>query len=74
MWAKISNIIWSIVPSEDTLAGLPLTVRTHPSARRLRLKVDSRTRTLLLTVPRRLSRRAALAWAAGQREWRRGDA
>jgi predicted metal-dependent hydrolase len=35
----------------------------------MRLRVDPRTRTVLLTVPRRTSRRAALAWAAGHRQW-----
>jgi hypothetical protein len=67
--SAISNIISSIVSSEPDLDGLPLTVRVSPTARRLRLKVDSRTRSLLLTIPRRTSRRNALAWAAGHREW-----
>lgn len=40
-----------------------------PRARRMRLKVDPRTRTVLLTVPRRTSARRALAWAAGHRDW-----
>jgi predicted metal-dependent hydrolase len=35
----------------------------------MRLRVDPRTRTVLLTVPKRVSRRRALAWAAGHREW-----
>ena len=35
----------------------------------MRLKVDTRTRTVLLTVPRRVSQRRALAWAAGHRDW-----
>lgn len=35
----------------------------------MRLKVDPRTRAVLLTVPRRTSTRRALAWAAGHRDW-----
>lgn len=35
----------------------------------MRLRVDPRTRTVLLTVPRRTSARRALAWAAGHRDW-----
>ena len=69
-----SSIIWSIVrfraaAPEPTIAGVPVTLRTAPNARRLRLKVDPRTRTVILTVPRRVSRRRALDWAAGHRAW-----
>ncbi|MDT9599538.1 YgjP-like metallopeptidase domain-containing protein [Sphingosinicella sp. GR2756] len=35
----------------------------------MRLRVDQRTATILLTVPRRVSQRHALAWAADQRDW-----
>lgn len=63
------NIIWSIGSSELVLAGVPVTVRVSARARRMRLRVDPRTRAVLLTVPRRTSRRRALAWAAGHREW-----
>lgn len=35
----------------------------------MRLRVDPRTRAVLLTVPRRTSERRALAWAAEHREW-----
>jgi len=35
----------------------------------MRLKVDPRTRSVLLTVPRRMSERRALAWAADHAEW-----
>lgn len=69
MMSAISNIISSIASSEPALGGLPLEVRVNPRARRLRLKVDSRTRTVLLTVPPRVSRRRALAWAETHREW-----
>ena len=51
--------------------GLPVPVEIRPvrSARRLRLRFDERRRVLKLTCPMRTSRRAALAWAAEQREW-----
>jgi predicted metal-dependent hydrolase len=35
----------------------------------MRLRVDTRTRSVLLTVPRRVSQRRALAWAATHRDW-----
>ena len=35
----------------------------------MRLSVDPRTRSVLLTVPRRVSRRRALAWASEHRAW-----
>jgi len=35
----------------------------------MRLRVDPRTGAVLLTVPKRVSRRRALEWAAGQRAW-----
>jgi predicted metal-dependent hydrolase len=51
--------------------GLPVPVEIHAvrSARRLRLRFDERRRVLKLTCPVRTSRRAALAWAAEQRDW-----
>ena len=51
------------------VAGVPLTVRVHPRARRLKLRFDDKHGGLLLTVPPRTSRRAALAWAESQRDW-----
>ncbi|HYN46382.1 MAG TPA: SprT family zinc-dependent metalloprotease [Allosphingosinicella sp.] len=47
----------------------PVKLRVSPRARRMRLSVDPRTRSVLLTVPRRVSRRTALAWASGHRAW-----
>lgn len=35
----------------------------------MRLRVDRRTGEVVLTIPRRVSRRKALEWAAGHREW-----
>ena len=52
-----------------SLDGIPVTLRVSPRARRMRLWVDPRTRSVLLTVPRRTSERRALAWAAGHRDW-----
>lgn len=51
----------------STSAALQLTV--SPRARVLRLRVDPRTGTVMLTVPRRVSQRKALQWADGQRAW-----
>ena len=51
------------------LEGIPLTLRISPRARRMRLSVCTRTRAAVLTVPRRVSQRRALAWAAGHRAW-----
>lgn len=54
-----------------SLPGLawPVEIRVHPRARRLRLRLDEKARRLVLTCPRRASRRAALEWAAGQAQW-----
>ncbi|HYE29557.1 MAG TPA: SprT family zinc-dependent metalloprotease [Allosphingosinicella sp.] len=40
-----------------------------PTARSIRLRVDRRTGEVVLTVPKRASRRQALAWAHGHRDW-----
>lgn len=48
---------------------LPVEIRRMPSARRLRLRVDVSRNVLKLTGPARMNVRAALEWAAGQREW-----
>ena len=40
-----------------------------PRARVMRLRVDRRSGAVVLTVPRRVSRRHALDWAAGHRDW-----
>jgi predicted metal-dependent hydrolase len=39
------------------------------AARAMRLRVDRRTGDVLLTIPRRASRRKALEWAEGHRAW-----
>jgi predicted metal-dependent hydrolase len=76
MKRAISNIISLIVTSRTdpklppaTIDGVPVTLRVSPRARRLRLYVDPRTRSALLTMPRRVSRRSALAWAAEHGDW-----
>ena len=53
------------------LPGLPWPVdlRPHPRARHLRLRIDEARGLLRLTVPRRVSRRAALDWARAQAAW-----
>lgn len=48
---------------------LPVALRVHPQARRLKLRLAAAGDRLLLTCPPRSSRRAALAWAAEQRAW-----
>lgn len=48
---------------------LPVALRIHPQARRLKLRLDEGRQLLLLTCPPGSSRRAALTWAAGQRSW-----
>jgi hypothetical protein len=69
----ISNITSSTVSSDLVFEGggisTPLQITVSPRARVLRLKVDQRTGGVTLTVPRRVSRRKALEWAAGHREW-----
>ncbi|HWH18862.1 MAG TPA: M48 family metallopeptidase [Allosphingosinicella sp.] len=50
-------------------ASAPLTVRISPRAKVMRLRVDPRTGTVLLTIPKGVSRRKALAWASNHREW-----
>lgn len=56
---------------ELSLAGAPLRVRADKRARRLRLRLDTKGSGLTLTVPAGVSRRRALAWAAGHEEWAR---
>jgi predicted metal-dependent hydrolase len=69
MKQAISNIISSTVSSDLIIGGAPLTVTVSARARRMRLRVDPRTGSVLLTVPRRVSQRRALAWAAEHEEW-----
>jgi predicted metal-dependent hydrolase len=47
----------------------PIAIRSHPQARRLRLRLDPDNHRLLLTCPPRSNRKAAIDWAVGQRPW-----
>lgn len=59
----------STVSSEASLAGVPLELRVHRAARRMRLRFNPRSGKLTLTLPPRVSRRRALAWAAEHEAW-----
>ena len=48
---------------------LPVEIRGIRGAKRLRLRLDEKRGLLKLTGPLRMNRKAALDWAAGQREW-----
>jgi len=54
-----------------SISGLawPLELRPHPRARAMRLRLDEARERLVLTFPRRMSRRTVLDWALGQGEW-----
>lgn len=65
--------MWSIgrsnVPAPLQALPLPVEFRAIQSARRMRLRIDEARMVLKLTCPARVSRKAALAWAAEQRGW-----
>lgn len=67
-----SNITLSTESSELSLGGAPLTLRVNRRARKMTLRLDRRGDRLTLTIPASVSRRRALAWAAGHAEWARG--
>ena len=71
MPAKWSGILSTSRCEPLTLPGLPwpVEVRIHPRARSTRLRVDEARGLLILTCPRRISRRAALDWAGKQASW-----
>ena len=48
---------------------LPVEIRAVRGARRLRLRLDEKRGVLKLTGPLRMNRKAALDWAAEQRDW-----
>lgn len=54
-----------------SLPGLawPVELRPHPRARSVRLRIDEGRGLLLLSYPRRMSRRSALEWAGKQADW-----
>lgn len=47
----------------------PVELRQHPRARSMRLRLDEARELLILTVPRRMSRKSALQWAERQAGW-----
>ena len=49
--------------------GAPIILKPSPRARVMRLRIDDRTRSVLLTFPRRMASRKALEWARTQRSW-----
>lgn len=65
--------MWSTARSERPAGAqplpLPVEIRAIRTARQLRLRIDERRMVLKLTCPTRISRKAALAWAAEQRGW-----
>lgn len=63
--------LFSKGPESLNVPGLawPVEVRSHPRARAVRLRLDEGRGRLLLTHPRRMSRKAALDWAGKQAEW-----
>ena len=66
------NGILSTARSEPlSLPGLawPIELRPHPRARSMRLRLDEARERLVLTIPQRMSRRAALDWAQRQGDW-----
>jgi predicted metal-dependent hydrolase len=54
-----------------SLAGLawPVELRSHPRAKAMRLRLDEARGRLVLSFPRRMSKRSALDWAGRQGEW-----
>jgi predicted metal-dependent hydrolase len=48
---------------------IPVEIRGIRGAKRMRLRLDEKRSVLKLTGPLRMNRRAALDWAAEQREW-----
>jgi predicted metal-dependent hydrolase len=73
MTSRSLRIIWLTGRSEALVRhdDLPLPVEIKPvrGARRLRLRLDDKRGLLKLTGPLRMNRKAALAWAAEQRQW-----
>jgi predicted metal-dependent hydrolase len=68
-WKIISLSARSRALAFEQSLPVPLVVRPLKSARVMRLRFDSGRNILKLTCPARVSRNAALAWAADQRDW-----
>jgi predicted metal-dependent hydrolase len=65
----ISSTVSSELRFEGGDGSAPLRLAVSPRARVMRLRVDRRTGEVILTVPRRVSQKKALEWAAGHRAW-----
>ena len=67
----LSISLFSKGPESLSLPGFawPIEMRPHPRARAVRLRIDEARGILLLTYPRRMSRRTALNWATKQADW-----
>lgn len=64
--------MWLIASSDrrdEESLPLPIEIRPIRNARRMRLRLDEARGVLKLTCPARTSRRTAIRWALGQREW-----
>jgi len=68
-WKIISSSARSKALAFEQSLPVPLVVRSVKSARVMRLRFDSGRNVLKLTCPARVSRNAALVWAADQRDW-----
>ena len=68
-WKIISSTARSKALAFEQSLPVPLVVRSLKSARVMRLRFDSGRNVLKLTCPARVSRSAALSWAADQRDW-----
>lgn len=72
------NIISSTVTTSDLVfvgggRARPLIIVRRATARSMRLTIDPRDASVLLSLPSRAALRPALAWAAGKREWIEGE-
>jgi predicted metal-dependent hydrolase len=67
-----SNGMWLTASSDrrdEESLPLPIEIRPIRNARRMRLRLDEARGVLKLTCPARTSRRTAIRWALGQRDW-----
>jgi predicted metal-dependent hydrolase len=74
MTQGILNIISSTVTISDLVfvgggRERSLTIVRRPQARSMRLTIDPRDASVMLSLPSRAALRPALAWAAGKRDW-----
>lgn len=73
MMRAISKTTWSSVTPEPVFRGggveAPLVLKVSAQARVMRLRVDARTGKVILTLPRRASRKRAVEWAESKRGW-----